>query len=67
MRTFFKLNNGLGHVVIRVFLKVCKSPTRLGMRAFHSSQGVTIHLYDVVFGNYGDVHPLGAQGTQQNE
>ena len=49
------------------FLKVCTSPARLGMRAFHSSQGVTIHLYDVVFGNYGDVHPLGAQGTQQNE
>ena len=38
VRTFFKLNNGLGLVVIQS--KVQTSPTRLGVRAFQSCQGL---------------------------
>ena len=44
VRTFLKLNNGLGHVVIQL-KKVRTSPTRLGVRAFQSCQGVWHYMW----------------------
>ena len=41
VRTFLKLNNGLGQVVIQLE-KVRTSPTRLGVRVFQSCQGVSL-------------------------
>ena len=52
-RLLKKLNNGLGLVVIQLKKKVLTSPTRLGVRAFQSCQGVSLWTFlSLVCGHY---------------